>query len=213
MMGSEEARVFDDWAGHYDESVRSSGGFPFGGYEAVLEQVVTLAAAEPGCQVLDLGIGTGNLAKHFVALKCQVWGIDFSPKMLAVAQTKLPRVHLTQADLAGTWPTEFRRRFDRIVSAYVFHHFDLAGKVSLLTRLIRDHCTDAGRIVVADVSFPTIAALEKAKLQWEKRWDEDEYYWVAEETVAACEQAGLRLQYRQVTDFAGVFVVESKSCS
>ena len=31
----------------------------------------------PSLRVLELGIGTGNLAERFVAAGCQVWGLDF----------------------------------------------------------------------------------------------------------------------------------------
>jgi putative AdoMet-dependent methyltransferase len=209
MTQSEDAREFDDWADRYDESVRSRDDFPFHGYENVLSRVVNTAAAEPSNWILDLGIGTGNLAKHFVDLGCQVWGIDFSQEMLSQAKAKLPEVHLTQANLLDSWPKEISHRFDRIVSAYVFHHFDLAEKVKLLVRVGRDHCAVAGRIVVADISFPTSDALAQARIKWREYWDE-EHYWVANEAILACEEAGFSVWYEQLVEFAGVFVFEPK---
>jgi len=90
MNRQDSVHLFDDWAQHYDRSIQADGGFPFDGYEQVLDEVVRTACAQPGMTVLDLGIGTGNLAARFVRLGCDVWGIDFSAEMLAKALEKLP---------------------------------------------------------------------------------------------------------------------------
>ena len=61
-------RLFDEWAEHYEQSIRSDCGFPFDGYEQVLDEIVRAADAQCGMKVLDLGIGTGNVAARFAAL-------------------------------------------------------------------------------------------------------------------------------------------------
>ncbi len=208
MMALGSPQDFDEWAEEYDASVLATDGFPFGEYARVLRHAVALAAAEPLNSVLDLGIGTGNLAQYFVELGCRVWGIDFSAKMLGLARSKLPMVRLAKADILGAWPGEFHRRYDRLVSAYVFHHFEPGEKVDLLLRLSRDHVTPRGRIIVADIAFPSVAALELARVRWADAWDE-EHYWVAERDVPACEGAGLAVHYEQVVEFAGVFAVQA----
>ena len=118
---------FDAWAESYDENVGLNTGFPFDGYDQVLDTIVKRAGARPGEAVLDLGTGTGNLAGRFARLGCQVWGLDFSGEMLARARQKLPQAIFAQADLRSDWaaelPESFQRRFERIVSAYTFHHF------------------------------------------------------------------------------------------
>ena len=207
----EEARLFDAWAARYDEAVRSGQGFPFAGYAATLDRVAALACAKSGMRVLDLGIGTGNLARRFVGLGCDVWGTDISSKMLALAQAKVPRVHLVQADMAGVWPPALPERFDRVVSAYVFHHFKLATKVDLLLHLLRDHCAADGLVVVGDICLATAKELLAARREWGHLMDPEEHYWIADEAIAACERAGLRVQYEQVSAFAGVFILEDGS--
>jgi hypothetical protein len=42
------------------------------------------------------------------------------------------------------------------------------------------------------------------------KWDEDEHYWAADETISACEQAGLRATYQQVSSCGGVFAITPK---
>ena len=125
-----QAGHFDAWADQYDRSVHEATGFPFAGYEAVLQEVVRQAAVAAGSCVLDLGTGTGNLARLFAAQGCEVWALEFSAKMCERALAAVPGIRCAQVDILGPWPEDFRRRFDGIVSAYVFHHFDLATKVA-----------------------------------------------------------------------------------
>ena len=208
MSERDRSRLFDDWAERYDCSVQSATGL-FEGYERVLGQVVRSADVRPGMRVLDLGVGTGNLARRFIALGCEVWGLDFSPAMLDKARAKVPQVTLVQMDLLqDIWPGELAQgRFDRIVSTYVFHEFDLATKVRLLQCLAREHLAAQGRIVVGGVAFPTLYALQQAGAD---HWDEDEHYWVADEAIAACQAAGFQASYKQVSSCSGVFVFRNR---
>ena len=117
------ASDFDDWATQYDEAV-SDQGFPFTGYQRLLAETVRLTGVKAGMTVLDLGAGTGNLAEKFSALGCELWCTDFSSQMLACARLKIPAAHFFLHDLRQSFPPALLRRFDRVVSAYVFHHFD-----------------------------------------------------------------------------------------
>lgn len=68
---------FDKWAQTYDRDVgRPSDNFPFAGYAQALQTVWEQSQAEPGMTVLDLGVGTGNLAKFFVEAG---WAIEYLP--------------------------------------------------------------------------------------------------------------------------------------
>jgi putative AdoMet-dependent methyltransferase len=209
-MSEERARLFDDWAETYDESVRDASGFPFEGYDDVLDAIVRLTKAEAGMDVLDLGIGTGKLAERFLAKGCFLWGLDFSPRMLARAHAKFPGVELVKADLLGDWPLDLDRRFHRIVSGYVLHEFDLRVKVKLLERLAKHHLVEGGRIVVGDISFPTVEALVETRESCDV-WDEEEHYWAADEAVPVLHGAGLAAGYEQISFCGGVYTIEPKA--
>jgi putative AdoMet-dependent methyltransferase len=212
--------LFDKWAPRYDESVRDTRGFPFEGYDEVLGTIVRLAAACAGTTVLDLGIGTGKLTERLVAAGATVCGMDFSARMLAKARARLAAIELIKADLLGDWPLEFDRRFDRIVSSYVLHEFDLGSKVRLVKRLTERHLAPGGCIVIGDTSFATVrdreAAHEELRERWDVEenawkgglWDEDERYWAADESIRALAGQGLRVKYRQVSFCGGVYVME-----
>jgi len=202
--------LFNAWAANYDQLlVAGTAPVSFEGYEDVLSEVAKQAQVVPGMSVLDLGTGTGNLAARFVTFGCEVWGLDFSENMLAKAQEKLPSLHAVLADLGtDAWPQSLDRRFDRIVSAYVWHDFDLAYKITLLERLTGQFLTRKGRIVVADIAYPDQTARTQAKKYWGSLWNEEEHYWAANETIAACKAIGLSCTYQQVSSCAGVFVIE-----
>ncbi len=203
MTENDRLPIFERWAARYDQSVRTDQGI-FAGYDDVLDAIVRAAVVEPGMRVLELGVGTGNLAQRFVALGCQVWGVDFSPAMLAIAREKVPQVRLIQMDLIGEWPPVLDQRFDLIVANFVLHEFDLATKIGLLQRLTADHLVEQGVIVVGDVAFATAEARRQSGAE---AWDEDEFYWATDETVAACAGTGLEIAFRPISWCTGVFVV------
>jgi putative AdoMet-dependent methyltransferase len=200
------ASDFDGWARIYDQCVLDGDHYPFLGYQQVLETVVRLAAAQPGMRVLDVGTGTANLARRFAALGCRLWGTDFSPVMLAEARRKLPQAEYLLADLRQGWPSALPSAFERIVSSYVFHHFDLAEKVRLCVDLA-EHLVPQGRLVISDIAFPDQASLEEFRQSVGEEWEE-EFYWLADEAVEALQQAGLKAVFVPVSACAGVFTME-----
>jgi putative AdoMet-dependent methyltransferase len=210
MNQPNRSQLFDNWAKNYDSDVISDrDNFPFAGYERILEQAVSLADVKPNMRILDLGIGTGNLAARFINKGCNVWGLDFSAEMLTQTKMKLPQVNLVQANLLGDWTKELQQPFDRVVSAYVFHEFDLETKLGLLQK-ISSHCLSTGGfILVADIAFPDVDIRTAASQHWQ--WDDDEYYWAADEAIAACEQVGLQVAYEQISSCGGVFTFTNKN--
>jgi putative AdoMet-dependent methyltransferase len=196
---------FDPWAESYDRDVLTCADFPFAGYERVLETVVTQADALAGMDVLDLGTGTGNLAVRFSVLGCNLWCTDFSESMLDKARAKLPAAQFFCHDLRAKWPAMLERRFDRVVSGYVFHHFELEKKVSLCRELVAQRLAPGGRLLIADLSFNSQTTLNDFK-KGINDWG-DEFYWLADESLRALGDAGLNATYVQVSPCAGVYLI------
>jgi len=199
---------FDPWAETYDHDVSTQNKFPFDGYERALETVVELAALEPGMSVLDLGTGTGNLALLFANRGCEIWCSDFSESMLAKAREKLPQAHFVLHDLRAEWPAELVHRFDRIVSAYVFHHFDLEGKVRMCKDLVTRHLSAHGKLIIADLSFKDQNEMDIFARSVGDLW-EAEPFWLAEDSLPALEKADLEVKYVQVSPSAGVYSISA----
>jgi putative AdoMet-dependent methyltransferase len=200
------ASDFDPWAESYDQDVQSYSVFPFDGYGNVLKAVVELAAPRTDMTVLDLGTGTGNLAVRFAERGCELWCTDFSQPMLDKAREKLPQAHFVLHDLRAAWTSELDRRFDRIVSAYVFHHLQLDGKVSLCRELVTKHLTPGGKLVIADLSFPNEKAMRDFAKSIGDLWEE-ELYWLVDESIPALQTENLKVDYVKVSRCAGVYVI------
>jgi putative AdoMet-dependent methyltransferase len=199
--------LFDRWSENYDEGAGSGDAFPFVGYEDVLTETVKLADVRPGMEVLDLGTGTGNLAAPFVAMGCRVWGLDSLKKMLEKAEEKVPEAIFVKAGILEEWPADLMRRYDRVVCGYVLHGFEPEVRTDFLQRLARDHLKENGLILAADIAFPNVHVREEARKRWERMWDDDEFYWAADEAMASLEKADLKVDYTQVSSMGGVFVI------
>lgn len=210
--GKARLELFDAWAADYDGSVYADGedGFPFAGYERVLDAVARRAVSGRPLRILDVGVGTGNLAGKFGPEAHDVWGVDFSPEMLQRAAKRLPAATLLRADLLKPLPEELRGPFDRIVSAYVFHEFDLSTKLAMLRRLAAHSLASGGRFVIGDISFPSTDVLSGAKARWHEAWDHDEFYWAADEALAALRALGWEADYEQISICAGVYVINPR---
>ncbi len=195
---------FDEWAHDYDQSVADNTGFPFDGYAEVLQSIVDLCSPRPNASVLDLGIGTGNLALRFAQRGCRIWGLDFSAEMLRLARVKLPDVALAQADLRAEWPPDFHHRFNNIVSAYTFHHFTLDEKVYQIQRLLRNNLTSDGKLVIGDIAFSSESEQDQLRQTLGSEWDQ-EFYWLADETTQALALVGIQANFYRVTNCAGIF--------
>ena len=149
------ALTFNKWASTYDSDVaRASptGHWMFGGYDRVLDKVVEYCGLEDNgyAAVLDIGIGTGNLAARFLSRGLRVMGIDPSVKMRKICRKKYPDIKVMAGDFLK-YPRALPG-FDLIVSAYTFHHLTAAEKaraVPLMKKLLKP----GGRIVIADFMF------------------------------------------------------------
>lgn len=202
--------LFNKWAKNYDQSVQSAKEYPFDGYNLKLDRVIELADPQKDIKILDLGTGTGNLTERFLPFKVSIWGLDFSTEMLEKAKTKIPKGHFGQANLLEDWPKNFEQKYDRIVSAYVFHEFSRIDKINLLERLAKKYLHPGGYFVIGDISFPTTESQNKARKIIGTRWDEDEFYWVAEEDIKACEDKGFEVHYEQISSCGGIYLIKPR---
>ena len=194
---------FDPWAANYDKDVAAEAGFPFTGYAELLRRILNVAIPQANQKVLDLGCGTGNLAAAFASTGCQVWGTDFSTKMIARAHEKYPDLHFSVADVRDPLPADFPVKYDHIVSAYVFHHFPIEEKIMQMMRYKHQHLNQGGTIIIGDLMFPSVERMQSNANQYPDTWD-DEFYWITERDLPLIQQAGLVVQFQQISFCAGV---------
>lgn len=75
---------------------------------------------DPGLTVLDLGTGTGTLARAFAERSHTVAGMDFARGLLRRARRRLPEAHLLEMDLAEL-PRLPDGGYDVVTMAYLLH--------------------------------------------------------------------------------------------
>lgn len=198
---------FDVWADGYDESVRladESDAYPFAGYAAILKEIYGRVCASGAKAVLDIGFGTGTLAGQLYQQGCDVFGQDFSSRMIQLAQGKMPRAKLYQGDFSlGLLQELKQQRYDAIIATYALHHLTDEQKVAFLQELL-PLLQDNGCIYVGDVAFATRAELEQCKAQAGDDWDASEIYFVYDEL----KQAFPQLRFEPVSHCAGLLTLK-----
>ena len=97
---------------------------------------------------LEIGCGTGGLARQLAARAGNVLALDLSPAMIQIAQARsagCANIDYRVADvLSWDWPAE---HFDGIVSVATLHHLPLA---EILSRM-RDALKPGGVLAVLDL--------------------------------------------------------------
>lgn len=198
---------FDVWADGYDESVRladENDAYPFAGYATILKEIYGRVCASGAKAVLDIGFGTGTLAGQLYQQGCDVFGQDFSSRMIQLAQGKMPRAKLYQGDFSLGLVQELKQqRYDAIIATYALHHLTDEQKAAFFQELL-PLLQDNGCIYVGDVAFATRAQLEQCKAQAGDDWDASEIYFVYDEL----KQAFPQLRFEPVSHCAGLLTLK-----
>jgi ubiquinone/menaquinone biosynthesis C-methylase UbiE len=111
------------------------------GMQEAHRRLIDLAGLRPGQRVLEIGCGTGNLllAVKRLGPGVEVAGLDPDPKALARARRKARRAALAvQLDegFADALPYP-DATFDRVLSAFMFHHLDASDRPRALAEVAR----------------------------------------------------------------------------
>jgi len=206
---SEDRWGFNQWAQSYDEDILNAARadhWIFRDYDRVLDKVVEYCQLEGNnySSVLDIGVGTGNLAFRFLSRGMQVIGIDPSEEMRKICHHKYPDIKVVNGDFLKIPPS--LPRVDLIVSAYAFHHLTAAEKedsVLMMERFLKPK----GRIVIADLMFRNAAEERRIKqsLCEAGRTDileefEDEYPGLFEELTLIFRSEGFSFRGERLTE-------------
>jgi len=209
-MSTDFTALFDEWSDSYDQTV--SGHDPeyndvFRSYLHILEEVVNKSKGN----VIEFGVGTGNLTELLVKSGKKVCGIEPSAGMRKIAKQKLPEVKILQGDfLTFTYPFQV---VDTIVSTYAFHHLTDDEKETAI-RKFSSILEDGGKIVFADTVFEDEDAksnmIRKAEISRFNRLANDlrtEYYSTIPIMKSLFEQNGFTVTFTQKNEF--VWLIEA----
>ena len=194
---------FDLWADGYDKTVGLSDedqSYPFAGYKEVLARIYQLVMVKENAKVLDIGFGTGTLTKKLYEQNCEVWGQDFSSRMIELASAKMPNAHLFQADFSqGLVEPLLQNSYDFIIATYALHHLTDDNKINLIQTLM-DLLNENGAILIGDVAFADRQDLEQCRKKAGEEWDDEEIYFVFDEL----RKTFPAMRFEQISHCAGV---------
>lgn len=194
---------FDVWAEEYDTSVKLSNEdstYPFIGYNEIVNKIYDIVISKSNATVLDIGFGTGTLTQKLYQYGCDIYGQDFSSKMIELASNKMPNANLYQGDFTKGIVKQLKQRsYDFIVATYSIHHLKEDEKVKFLHELLT-LLDKNGMILIGDVMFETQEQLEKCREELLDKWDDDEFYCV----VSDLTKEFPNLQFERISFCSGI---------
>jgi SAM-dependent methyltransferase len=146
------AAEYDDWwqgTGLFEERDRP-------GWEAETAEVVALVAGLQPARTLDVACGTGFLTRH---LRGPAVGLDQSPAMVAIAQSRLPGGLALVGDALALPFAD--GAFDRILTSHFYGHLPPDERATFVAEARRV----AGELVVVDTAARPGVEPER----WEER--------------------------------------------
>ena len=194
MNADEKTWVWEE-AGDYDRWTAAEAGLYYERYNDLLDLVVVRCRVRRGDRVLDIGTGTGELARRFAQNRgCGVVGLDPSPAMVGEARRK--------ATAAGWEDVEFKvveapfleipypdGSFAAVASSQAFHHLHERHKPAAVREMARV-LGAGGWLAIGDPMFQNRAGLEAALARWPEELEE-EYFSYLETLEPMFRTAGL----------------------
>ena len=194
---------FDVWAEEYDTSVKLSNEdntYPFAGYNEIIYKIYKKVISKSNATVLDIGFGTGTLTQKLYQYGCDIYGQDFSLKMIELASNRMPNANLYQGDFTKGVVEQLKQRLnDFIIATYSIHHLKRDEKVKFLHELL-SLLNKNGMILIGDVMFETQKELEKCREELLDKWDNDEFYCV----VSDLKKEFPNLQFERISFCSGI---------
>jgi putative AdoMet-dependent methyltransferase len=200
---------FDLWADEYDQTVQVSeetNRYPFAGYKKILNTIFNEVMQKEHSRVLDIGFGTGILTSKLYENGHHIDGVDFSSKMIAIAEPKMPKANLIEWDISNGLPKEILcSTYDSIISTYTLHHLTDDEKMAFISNLL-PLLTEEGKLYIGDIAFETREKLEKCREENTGHWDRDEFYFVHGELKESLENK-CQYDFHPMSHCGGVFVI------
>jgi SAM-dependent methyltransferase len=158
-----------DFARTAADYARHRAGFP----PELLDRLAAMGLARPGARVVDLGTGTGSLARLFARHGCEVTGVDIAVPLLEQAR-RLDReagVEIAYVEGAAEATGLPAGAFDVVSAGQCWHWFDRPAAAREVARLL----VSGGSAVIAHFDWlpiegNVVAATEEIILRYTPTW-------------------------------------------
>lgn len=204
-----DSKNFDLWADGYDKSVNLSdenNEYPFAGYKEILNIIYGKVSEKENGRILDIGFGTGILAKKLYDDGHEIYGIDFSDEMIKIARKKMPLAKLIKCDMKEKLPSDIKDiKFNYIIISYAIHHLDDYQKLDLINNL-GEKLIKGGKILIADVAFENRLLLEKSRDKYKDIWDDEENYIVYDELSKGL--SNMDIKFKAISDCGALIEIK-----
>ncbi len=136
------SKVFDDYAERFDQHLQEVLEYHI---PAVIGKELRLlkVADKSAWRILDLGCGTGLVAKELAPMAASLVGVDLSEKMLLKAQARQIYHRLIKADLLSMTQQEAAASYEVVTAADVFVYLGQLDKI----------ISEVSRLLIADGLF------------------------------------------------------------
>lgn len=205
---------YDFLAGRYDQEIAEMDKlsiFPYAGYSELLSEVARYLeehSKNETLNILDLGIGTGELYTKLMPEQIKLHGVDFSPAMLEIAKLKIPNAHLFEYDFLKGIPEKLEGvRFEYIISTYCVHHLNVDALIDFIHYYLR-FLSPLGKIILADVFFLDDLSKKKTRESKMDSWDLSHYYHIYNQLVSKIKDH-LEMSFMRVSESSGIIIVEN----
>ncbi|SDM77193.1 class I SAM-dependent DNA methyltransferase [Sediminibacillus halophilus] len=212
-MGREFIDLFNEWAGSYDETV--TGHDPqyravFDKYDTILEVVTNNSLGN----VLEFGVGTGNLSKKLLDAGHQVIGVEPSAAMREATAKKFPDLRVEDGDFL-TYPQP-ETPISTIVSTYAFHHLTDEEKGRAI-KGFSELLPAGGKVVFADTAYQDEETKQQIHQQAKQNGYNDllydlttEYYPMLDVLQSLFEDNGFYVTFKQMNQFVWLMIAEKQ---
>jgi len=201
-------KLFDQWASTYNKFVKrseSEGTYPFAGYSEIKYQIIDLITKESQANVLDMGVGTGEITGPLYDLGYKITGVDLSENMIELANKKMPNASFIQGGFHSAI-NQLDHKYDYIIFNYSIHHLDNNNQINLLVKL-HDYLKEQGIIIIGDVSSKNQMDMNKLKNKYERFWDDEEYYPNLDNFQKSHLKNMYHIDYKQINEVAGIYIL------
>jgi len=147
--------LFDQWAPVYDKTVydlKGEYGEVFENYDTILNEICNKLSGDSFKNILEIGIGTGNLTQCLKFRGFNIVGIEPSLEMRKISSAKLKDTVILNGSFLNI-PIDFN--FDGIVTSYALHHLSYEEKKMAIAYL-DGYLNKGGKIVIADTMYETV---------------------------------------------------------